>query len=109
MVLLDSEKLTFIEKVFTNYGEEGLSLPQFISLIINSIQHPKEERIDLVYGLVRLFKEIDINGDEKMEWGEFTQYLIETLIGDDGIGGNKNGGSQGRNKTSKTDCKSNIR
>jgi hypothetical protein len=33
-----------------------------------------------VYGLNKLFAEIDINGDEHMEWSEFTQYIIDAVI-----------------------------
>lgn len=38
------------------------------------------EECDLVHGLCKLFAEIDINGDAKMEWSEFTQYVIDALI-----------------------------
>ena len=37
-----------------------------------AVNHSDEERHDLVYGLHKLFQEIDINGDEHMEWTEFT-------------------------------------
>jgi hypothetical protein len=28
-------------------------------------------------GLIDLFKEIDVNGDETMEWDEFSNHIIE--------------------------------
>ena len=36
--------------------------------------------MDLVYGLAKLFNDIDINGDEHMEWSEFTQYIIDSVL-----------------------------
>lgn len=39
-----------------------------------------EEKYDLVHGLCKLFAEIDINGDKKMEWSEFAQYVIEAVM-----------------------------
>lgn len=39
-----------------------------------------EDHCDLVHGLCNLFSEIDINGDMKMEWREFTQYVIDSVI-----------------------------
>ena len=104
MMLLDNEKLSTLEKVFTKY-EDGLSISKFISLIISSIYHPPEERIDLVYGLVRLFKDIDINGDGTMEWGEFTQYLIESMVGDSGIAMGPSTGAKSGKDNQKVDCK----
>ena len=47
----------------------------------------KDEEVDLIFGIIKLFKDIDINGDGTMEWEEFTQYLIEAMVGDNGISG----------------------
>ena len=33
-----------------------------------------------MYGLAKLFSDIDINGDEHMEWSEFTQYIIDSVL-----------------------------
>lgn len=37
-----------------------------------AIVHPNEEKYELVNGLIKLFHDIDINGDRHMEWSEFT-------------------------------------
>lgn len=89
-MLLDNDKLSMLEESFTAEKEkemEGLNITQFVKLLMNSIHCRKEEEVDLVFGLVKLFKDIDINGDGTMEWEEFTQYLIETMVGDNGISG----------------------
>jgi hypothetical protein len=46
------------------------------------MNYPPEEKFDLVHGLNKLFAEIDINGDSKMEWREFTQYVIDAVMQD---------------------------
>ena len=37
-----------------------------------AISCKKEDKYDLINGLVKLFNDIDINGDKHMEWSEFT-------------------------------------
>ena len=49
-----------------------------------AMTYSREEKYDLVLGLYQLFQEIDINGDEHMEWSEFTQYIIDIVMGDQG-------------------------
>jgi hypothetical protein len=34
---------------------------------------------DLIYGLCRMFEEIDINGDDRMAWTELTQFLLDNV------------------------------
>ena len=33
----------------------------------------------MINALIRLFRQVDINGDEKMEWSEFVQYMIDQV------------------------------
>ena len=51
----------------------------------NAMKYPQEEKYDLVHGLNKLFKEIDINGDQNMEWSEFTQYVIDAVMQEKGL------------------------
>jgi hypothetical protein len=37
-----------------------------------AISHSPDDKYDLVNGLIKLFFDIDINGDGHMEWAEFT-------------------------------------
>ncbi len=41
-----------------------------------------EDKINLVYGLYKLFSEIDFNGDGSMQWEEFTQFIIDSVMGE---------------------------
>ena len=45
-----------------------------------AMNYSPDEKYDLVHGLCNLFSEIDINGDRKMEWREFTQYVIDAVM-----------------------------
>jgi len=80
MMLLDNEKLQALEDEF-NDKPQGLNLRQFILLMKNAIDVPKKDKYDFVNGLNKLFNDIDINGDGDMEWKEFTQYIIDAVIG----------------------------
>jgi Ca2+-binding EF-hand superfamily protein len=81
MMLLDNEKLAALEDEF-NEHPNGIELANFIWLMKCAINHPQEDKYELVNGLVKLFDEIDINGDGNMEWSEFTQYIIDAVIGE---------------------------
>jgi len=35
------------------------------------------EQIKVTINLIHLFEEIDVNGDENMEWDEFSNHIIE--------------------------------
>ena len=83
MMLLDNERLAALEDEF-NEHPNGIKLIDFISLMESAITYPKEEKIDLIYGLMKLFHDIDFNGDKHMEWSEFTQYIIDSVIEDGG-------------------------
>ena len=81
MMLLDNEKLAALEDEF-NEHPNGIVLDNFIWLMKCAISHSKEDKYDLVNGLIKLFHDIDINGDQHMEWSEFTQYIIDAVIGE---------------------------
>src|SRR3990167_10970372 len=79
MMLLDNDRLAALEDEF-NEHPRGIKLANFVWLMESAIDYPPEEKVDLVYGLVKLFQDIDINGDLHMEWSEFTQYVIDCVL-----------------------------
>ena len=81
MMLLDNERLAALEDEF-NEHPEGIQILDFIWLMESAINYPAREKVDLIYGLLKLFNDIDINGDMHMEWSEFTQYIIDSVIED---------------------------
>lgn len=86
MMLLDKIKLNKLEKEFKDH-EDGLEKLTFINIMLNELGKDYEDRINLVYGIYKLFLEVDFNGDGTMQWEEFTQFIIDTVMGEDGKGG----------------------
>ena len=78
-MLLDNEKLQALEDEF-NESATGLTLRQFVLLMQHAITVPPGDKYEFINGLIKLFHDIDINGDEEMEWKEFTQFIIDTVI-----------------------------
>ena len=79
MTLLDKDKLEELEEEFEQHPD-GIELINFVWLMNSALSVLKEDEYDLIYGLCRLFSDIDINGDLHMEWSEFTQYIIDTVM-----------------------------
>ncbi|OMJ89930.1 hypothetical protein SteCoe_7819 [Stentor coeruleus] len=80
MMMLDKEKLEALEEEFNDHPD-GIELHNFVWLMKCAMTVAPEEKAELVLGLYYLFQEIDINGDEHMEWSEFTQYIIDAVMG----------------------------
>jgi len=79
MSMIDQEKLHTLGKEFEAYPD-GLERNQFIELMKKSMNYEPSEELDLIHGLCKLFSEIDISGDNKMQWSEFTQYVIDAVM-----------------------------
>ena len=84
MMLLDLNKINKLAEFFKGY-KDGIEKVIFISKmkteLPNNLNDPMDEA-NLVYGLYKFFCEIDFNGDEHMQWEEFTQFIIDTVEGD---------------------------
>ena len=76
LATLDNEKMPSLEKAF-NRITNGIPVQRFVELVECAIVAEKTDRVDIIRGLIRLFEDIDINGDGNMEWSEFTQYVVE--------------------------------
>lgn len=44
------------------------------------LEYKQEEKLQLVKGLTELFAEVDLNNDKHMEWSEFTQFIIDSVM-----------------------------
>ena len=44
------------------------------------LEFKEEEKFEIVQELIQLFAEVDINDDKHMEWSEFTQYIIDSVM-----------------------------
>ena len=84
MMLLDLNKINKLSEVFKEY-EDGIEKIIFITKMKSelpcNLTDPMDET-NLVYGLYKFFKEVDFNGDNQMQWTEFTQFIIDKVEGD---------------------------
>ena len=75
---LSKDRLRRLNRVWEQ-SEDGLTLPDFMKLMILEVPSLKDEKLEMIHGLIRLFKQVDINGDGRMEWSEFVQYIIDQV------------------------------
>lgn len=81
MGLLDNKKLRKFEKHWKKF-EDGMSQKDFVKLVSDTLKDQKlldDEKYELAAGCLRLFAEVDINGDGGMEWYEFLDYIIDCV------------------------------
>ena len=51
-------------------------MEQFIRVMLIHLPETRD-RVGLVKNLIELFRQIDVNNDESLEWEEFTGHIIE--------------------------------
>ena len=73
---LNYRKLEEIKKDFMKNEEQGLSIDQFIKVMLHHLPETKD-KVGLVKNLIELFRQIDVNNDQTLEWEEFTNHIIE--------------------------------
>ncbi len=80
MSYINKDKLNLINDAFNKLGM-GLSLDEFLRIMLHFADISTEkEKIDYVEKLIDAFKQIDVNGDETLEWDEFSNFIVETGI-----------------------------
>ena len=85
MMLIDLKKINHIEEHFQKHPK-GLDVFTFIKLLNSQLKtNPNDpfDEINMIYGLYKLFCEIDLNCDGLMQWSEFTQFIIDRVEGED--------------------------
>ena len=84
MMLLDLNKINKLHDFYSDYPD-GIERSLFVKTLEkelpNNLTDPTDQT-NLVYGLYKFFCEIDFNGDGQMQWEEFTQFIIDTVEGD---------------------------
>lgn len=83
MSYLNYRKLEEIKKDFNKSESEGLTLKQFVKVMLNHLGAEYSDKSKLVKELIELFKQIDVNNDKTLEWEEFTNHIIE--LGNNGF------------------------
>lgn len=64
---LDENRLTKLKNEFLN-KPEGLLLNEFLEVMLSYLEYSKHEELKISMRLIDLFKEIDVNGDQHLEW-----------------------------------------
>ncbi len=77
MSYLNYRKLEEIKKDFNKSEDDGLSLKQFLKVMLNHLGAEYTDKTKLVKELIELFRQIDVNDDQTLEWEEFTNHIIE--------------------------------
>ena len=83
MLKLSNERLRFFETEWEKYSD-GMESTEFTELVVQTLMEDlssDDEKYELAYGCLRLFAEVDINGDGGMDWTEFMQYIIDAVSG----------------------------
>jgi len=73
---LNYKKLEKISEDFRKNPKKGLGLLEYIKVMLKHLPDIKD-KVGLVKNLIELFKQIDVNGDETLEWDEFSNHIIE--------------------------------
>ena len=70
MMKLSKGRLKRLQRVWQE-SEGGLYLFEFVKLMLSEVPTNEGERLELIHGLIKLFSQVDINGDLLMQWSEF--------------------------------------
>lgn len=73
---LNYRKLQKIKEDFRKCEDDGLTMEQFIKIMLIHLPESRD-KVGLVKNLIELFRQIDVNNDETLEWDEFTGHIIE--------------------------------
>lgn len=76
----DKDKLNLINNDF-NRLDNQLSLEKFLAIMNKHTEIVDESRkVEYFEALIDSFEQIDVNGDQSMEWDEFSNFIVETGI-----------------------------
>ena len=104
MMMLNSDNLADMKREFSKYRERGFDVAEFVDVMVRQLttsssvagaaeeheeegreekreearEEAREEREALVAKLAELFTQVDVNGDQRMEWSELTAYIVES-------------------------------
>lgn len=73
---LNYKKLEKISEDFRKNLKKGLTLIEYLKVMLRHLPDIKD-KVGLVKNLIELFKQIDVNGDDTLEWDEFSNHIIE--------------------------------
>ena len=84
MMMLDTGKVKLLREQFESM-EDGLNLHEFVLSLMKFIEaNPADPSMildeeEMCADLIELFEIIDVNGDGRMAWDEFTSYIVDAV------------------------------
>jgi WD40 repeat protein len=100
MSLLDSSTLHNIKREF-DFADKSLELEEFVEVMKANLSPSIQQEIGevrLAAYLCEFFSSVDINGDNKMNWNEFTNYIADAGMNKYSSGQNGDSGNSAANK-----------
>ena len=79
MMTMDNETLALLKQQFSKYRNE-LDVYEFVSVMTSHLPYAATlddaAQVALVANLKELFDQVDVNGDQRMEWAELTSFIV---------------------------------
>lgn len=79
MTQIDKKKLAIVESEFKQHPR-GMKLSTFVWFFQTILDYDPPDQLEVIDGLVKLFNDIDINGDGDLQWAEFNQYIVDQVL-----------------------------
>ena len=80
MMTLDQDNLAWLKQQFAKFSDE-LDVCEFVAVMQSHLPHVAaldfSEKVALVANLQELFDQVDVNGDQRMEWEELTSFIVD--------------------------------
>jgi hypothetical protein len=79
-IMLRLDKLA-IKNLYKAWKEDGFTIAEFLQQLSEKldVDDVQEGRLELLYGAINYFRDVDINGDGSMEWDEFVQDIVNQV------------------------------
>lgn len=76
MMRLDKVRLKRAQNLFQSNKGAGLDMTEFVKLLLTEVPCDEDEKLELINGAIKIFSDVDINGDGIMSWNEFVHYIV---------------------------------
>ena len=79
MMRLDKVRLKRAQNLFQSNKGAGLDMTEFVKLLLTEVTCDEDEKLELINGAIKIFSDVDINGDGIMSWNEFVHYIVNQV------------------------------
>ena len=78
----NQETLKFLEHQWASRSPRGLTLPEFISVMLKVFSMPQTQKMDYIHKLISFYKQIDIESKQNLEWEDFLKFITACCVFD---------------------------